>query len=350
MPERRGDQRAQVAETGSGLFDGTPDHGFHQLSWNHRDVHEQTSQCHHPRRRSARVVSDIGGVTWFNGSPRQGPQKLASVNDGLSNTMMFGESAHGKLSQTFPRSRNNGSGYRATPGLVGRLGFRRRHHVDLLPHESPGADSTVLPGAYDQRFDRLRQLELLSAGRLQFCLRATARSTSSRNTVNCWNSLLIQRDANCIPIVPPTLTAGIYQCFSTRNGDELVGGSTRKCSISRACPAGKPRGEPEQPGALDRIRRVIAAIGSGRSGAKERRGRLELALAAARMASAILVHGARQRLAKLTEQWLVPTRPCTSSGLCTEPAIPRRPSWRGRASGRHPAWHDGPAWDGQASS
>jgi hypothetical protein len=42
------------------------------------------------------------------------------------------------------------------------------------------------------------------------------------NTVSCWNSLTIARDANCIPVLPSGSQMGIYQALSTRNADEMV--------------------------------------------------------------------------------------------------------------------------------
>jgi prepilin-type N-terminal cleavage/methylation domain-containing protein/prepilin-type processing-associated H-X9-DG protein len=173
----------------------------------------------------AGLFPDIGGATWFNGSPSQGPVKLASVNDGLSNTMMFGESAHGKLSQTFPVACNNGSGCTwATQGWWADSDFGDGTMSTFYPMNLQGADSTVLPGACDPSGSIVAtSASSFHSGGCNFAFGDGSVHFIS-NTVNCWNSLLIQRDANCIPIVPPTLTAGIYQALSTRNGDELVGG------------------------------------------------------------------------------------------------------------------------------
>ena len=48
------------------------------------------------------MFPDMGGPSWVPSTPSQTPVTFAGVTDGLSNTIMLGESATGKLSMHFP--------------------------------------------------------------------------------------------------------------------------------------------------------------------------------------------------------------------------------------------------------
>ena len=171
------------------------------------------------------LFPDIGGATWFNGSPSQAPVKLAAVTDGLSNTMMFGEAAHGKLSQTFPMACNGTGGCAwATQGWWADSDFGDGVMSTFYPMNLQGADFTVLPGVCDPS----GSIVGTSASSFHPGGRNFAFGDGSvhfiKNSISCWNSLLIQRDANCVPVVVAPQQAGIYQALSTRNGEEMVAG------------------------------------------------------------------------------------------------------------------------------
>jgi prepilin-type N-terminal cleavage/methylation domain-containing protein/prepilin-type processing-associated H-X9-DG protein len=171
------------------------------------------------------MFPDVGGPTWFNGSPSQAPVKLAAVTDGLSNTIMFGEAAHGKLSQFFPVPCNNSGGCSwTTQGWWADSDFGDGVMSTFYPMNLQGADQTVLPGACDPSGSIVgTSASSFHPGGCNFAF-GDGSVHFIKNTISCWNSLMIQRDANCIPIVPTGMQAGIYQALSTRNSDEMVNG------------------------------------------------------------------------------------------------------------------------------
>ncbi len=171
------------------------------------------------------MFPDIGGPTWFNGSPGQSPVKLAAVTDGLSNTIMFGEAAHAKLSQFFPVACNNSGGCTwTTQGWWADSDFGDGSMSTFYPMNLKGADSTVLPGPCDPSGSIVgTSASSFHSGGCNFAF-GDGSVHFIQNSVSCWNSLLIQRDANCIPVIPAGMQGGIYQALSTRNSDEMVQG------------------------------------------------------------------------------------------------------------------------------
>jgi prepilin-type N-terminal cleavage/methylation domain-containing protein/prepilin-type processing-associated H-X9-DG protein len=171
------------------------------------------------------MFPDIGGATWYNGAPSQSPVKLAAVTDGLSNTIMFGESAHGKLSQTFPGPCVNGGGCAwTTQGWWADSDFGDGLMSTFYPMNLQGADLTVLPGPCDPSGSIVgTSASSYHSGGCNFAF-GDGSVHFIMNSVSTWNSLRIQRDANCIPVLPQGQQVGIYQALSTRNSDEMVNG------------------------------------------------------------------------------------------------------------------------------
>src|SRR5262249_50661380 len=96
------------------------------------------------------LFPDQGGPSWFNGSPSQGAITLASCTDGLTNTFLFGESAHGKLSETFPAPCGpTGGCSRYTQGWWPDSDFGDGSMSSFYPMNLSGADATILPGPCD---------------------------------------------------------------------------------------------------------------------------------------------------------------------------------------------------------
>ena len=171
------------------------------------------------------MFPDQGGPNWFNGSPAQGPVTFASVTDGLSNTIMFGESAHGKLSQFFPKSCGPAGGCTYTrQGWWADSDFGDATMSTFYPMNLFGADQTILPGACDPGGSIIG--ESASSFHPSGCNFAFGDGGVRfiKNSVNSWNSLNIQRDANCIPLLPAGTAMGIYQALSTKDGNEMVNG------------------------------------------------------------------------------------------------------------------------------
>ena len=169
------------------------------------------------------MFPDVGGPTWFNGSAGQAPVTFAAVTDGLSNTIMLGESAHGKLSVTFPVPCNASGGCTwSTRGWWADSDFGDGLMSTFWPMNLAGADNTILPGPCDAG----GSIVAISASSFHSSGCNFAMGDGSvrfiSNSVSSWNSLLILRDANCVPKVPAGMQQGIYQALSTRNADEMV--------------------------------------------------------------------------------------------------------------------------------
>jgi len=171
------------------------------------------------------MFPDQGGPSWFNGSPAQPPVTIASVADGMTNTIMFGESAHGKLSNYFPGPCGPAGGCTYyTQGWWPDSDFGDGTMSTFYPMNLAGADATILPGACDPSGSIIgTSASSFHPGGCNFAF-GDGGVRFIKNTVNSWNSLIIQRDANCIPIVPSG-KGGIYQALSTRDGDEMISGN-----------------------------------------------------------------------------------------------------------------------------
>jgi prepilin-type N-terminal cleavage/methylation domain-containing protein/prepilin-type processing-associated H-X9-DG protein len=169
------------------------------------------------------MFPDVGGPTWFNGSAGQAPVTFAGVTDGLSNTIMLGESAHAKLSQTFPAPCNAGGGCTwSTRGWWADSDFGDGLMSTFYPMNLQGADNTVLPGPCDAGGSIVAiSASSFHSGGCNFAM-GDGSVRFIANTISSWNSLLVLRDANCVPVMPAGMRTGIYQALSTRNADEMV--------------------------------------------------------------------------------------------------------------------------------
>ncbi len=171
------------------------------------------------------IFPDVGGPAWFNNRPTQAPVKISGVTDGLTNTIMLGESAHGKTSITFPAACSPTGGCTwSTQGWWADSDFGDGSMSTFWPMNLKGADLTILPGPCDPSGS------IIGSSASSFhpggCIFAMGDGSVRfiKNTVSSWNSLAIPRDANCIPSIPAGVQMGIYQALSTRNADEMVQG------------------------------------------------------------------------------------------------------------------------------
>ena len=171
------------------------------------------------------LFPDQGGPTWYNKNPSQGTVTFAAVTDGLSNTFMFGESAHAKTSITFPAPCSPVGGCTwSTQGWWPDSDFGDGSMSTFYPMNLKGADITILPGPCDPSGSIVgSSASSLHPGGCNFAF-GDGSVRFIKDTVNSWNSLAIGRDANCIPILPAGSLVGIYQALSTRNSDEMVQG------------------------------------------------------------------------------------------------------------------------------
>jgi prepilin-type N-terminal cleavage/methylation domain-containing protein/prepilin-type processing-associated H-X9-DG protein len=169
------------------------------------------------------MFPDVGGPTRFNGLPSQTSVTFASVTDGLTNTIMLGESAHGKLSITFPRPCSPAGGCSwSTQGWWADSDLGNGTMTTFWPLNLTGADVTVLPGPCDQSGSIVgSSASSFHPGGANFAM-GDGSVRFIKDSVSSWNSLGILRDANCIPTLPAGTKMGIYQALSTRNGEEMV--------------------------------------------------------------------------------------------------------------------------------
>jgi prepilin-type N-terminal cleavage/methylation domain-containing protein/prepilin-type processing-associated H-X9-DG protein len=169
------------------------------------------------------LFPDVGGPTWFNKLPSQSPVTFASVTDGLTNTIMLGESAHGNLSSIFPKPCSPAGGCSlSTQGWWADSDLGNGTMTTFWPMNLIGADLTIFPGPCDQSGSIVgSSASSFHPGGCNFAM-ADGSVRFIKNTVSSWNSLGIPRDANCIPNLPAGIKAGIYQMLSTRNGEEMV--------------------------------------------------------------------------------------------------------------------------------
>ena len=145
------------------------------------------------------MFPDVGGPTWFNKSPSQSPVPLSTVTDGLSNTIMLGDSAHAKLSRNLssPLQRSRRV-HLEQPRLVGRLGLRRRFDVYVRPMNLKGGrchasyPARVMPAS-------IVAIRVEHAFRWMQLRMGDGSVSLISDTVSTWNSLAMLRDANCIP-------------------------------------------------------------------------------------------------------------------------------------------------------
>ena len=172
------------------------------------------------------IFPDVGGPAWIPNTPSQPPVKMAAVTDGLSNTMLLGESAHGKLSTTYPGacSPTGGCAYYGQ-GWWADSDFGDASMTTFYPMNLQGADVTILPTACDQ--NACNSIVGISAssfhpGGCNFAM-GDGSVRFIKNSVSTWNSLVMTRDANCIPVPTPGQAAGVYQALSTRAGNEAIG-------------------------------------------------------------------------------------------------------------------------------
>ncbi len=169
------------------------------------------------------MFPDMGGPGWIPNTPSQTPVTFAAVTDGLSNTIMLGESATVSSASVsrFPATRPAGV-LSPRAGWWADSDFGDGLMSTFYPMNLAGADLTILPGPCDAG----GSIVAISASSYHGNGCNFAMGDGSvrfiANSVSSWNSLQVGRDANCIPVMPTGMQMGIYQALSTRNASEMV--------------------------------------------------------------------------------------------------------------------------------
>jgi len=169
------------------------------------------------------MFPDTGGPAWLPGRFSQGPVKIAGVTDGTSNTILFGESAQGKLSQV-GCGPGGGCPFEGN-GWWADSDFGDATMSTFYPPNLKGADVTILPNNCDQGGTVAGESATsFHPGGCNFAF-ADGSVHFLKDSISSWNwqtQITLQSTNNCIPIPSAINPQGVYQSLSTRNGGEIV--------------------------------------------------------------------------------------------------------------------------------
>ncbi|MHC5542553.1 DUF1559 family PulG-like putative transporter [Singulisphaera rosea] len=169
------------------------------------------------------VFPDTGGPTWYNGLPSQPPVKTSGITDGTSNTLLFGESAQGKLSMA-GCDQYGGCAFQGE-GWWADADWGDSTMSTLLPPNHAGIGGTNPPSDCFPASAGGTSASSYHPGGASFAF-ADGSVRFLADSINSWNCLLIMKiqmeKNNCIPKASTT-PPGVYQALSTRNGGEVVG-------------------------------------------------------------------------------------------------------------------------------
>jgi prepilin-type N-terminal cleavage/methylation domain-containing protein/prepilin-type processing-associated H-X9-DG protein len=168
------------------------------------------------------MFPDIAGPTWYNGLPSQSPVKIAGITDGTSNTILFGESAQGKLSMVgcdaYGDCPFEGQGWWADAD------WGDSSMSSFYPPNLKGADVTILPSSCDPASVAGESATSYHPGGCNFAF-ADGSVKFLKDSISSWNWQTmqgLQNPTTCIPATSATNPPGVYQALSTRNGGEVV--------------------------------------------------------------------------------------------------------------------------------
>jgi prepilin-type processing-associated H-X9-DG protein len=168
------------------------------------------------------VFPDVGGPTWYTGLPSQPSVRIAAITDGTSNTLLCGESAHGKLST-------------AGCDAYGSCAFQSEGRWADADWSDSTMSTLCAPNSAFSRGKGSSNCEpasiegsSASSFHLGGCNFAFADGSVKfvKDSISSWDWVTIvklQLDSNIC--IPPTLIGnppGVYQAIATRNGGEVV--------------------------------------------------------------------------------------------------------------------------------
>jgi prepilin-type N-terminal cleavage/methylation domain-containing protein/prepilin-type processing-associated H-X9-DG protein len=167
------------------------------------------------------MFPDTGKPSFLNAGASQGPVRIASVTDGTSNTILFGEKAQGKYEKV-ACGPGGGCDFEGSGWWVD-ADFGDSTMSSFYPI-NPSFSSSFNAGGVgcDPVTPFVMAASSFHSGGCNFAF-ADGSVKFLKNSISTWNWQLVTQDSNCLPVVNPATTLpGVYQSLSTRNGGEVI--------------------------------------------------------------------------------------------------------------------------------
>jgi prepilin-type N-terminal cleavage/methylation domain-containing protein/prepilin-type processing-associated H-X9-DG protein len=178
-------------------------------------------------------LGTMNGIFAHNGNVITGgtanfpPVRIAGITDGTSNTFLYGEHAHSKISATSPNSNVQGDYYGInwwTSGDYGDTTFCTIFPPNYFANDDQGyAIPTIVPR--QTNFSDTATSQHPGGCNFAFC---DGSVRFIKNSVNSWNPRAITGSSGTNGWVYNLngQTNGVYQALSTRNGGEVISADT----------------------------------------------------------------------------------------------------------------------------
>jgi prepilin-type N-terminal cleavage/methylation domain-containing protein/prepilin-type processing-associated H-X9-DG protein len=161
------------------------------------------------------IFSYIGGIVG-DGRPSVSPTRLSDITDGTSNTFLFGEHAHARISSTGP---NAGDVYGANWWTSGDYGDTTASSFFPPNYFQSNEDGYKLPASFPRGDNFNMTFASMHPGGANFAF-CDGSVKFLKNTINSWNPRAIQYSKPNYTL--NGATSGVYQALSTRNGGEVI--------------------------------------------------------------------------------------------------------------------------------
>ena len=168
------------------------------------------------------MFPDCGNPSWLGG-PSQPPVRIQGVTDGTSNTILFGEHAHGKFSQ-LGCGPGGGCDYEGAAwwadsdysdaSMTSYYPVNPKFSVDW-PGDS--CDSNNVGSGFGTAASSYH------SGGANFAF-ADGSVKFLKDSISTWTASVVGRDANCLPVISNAAggSPGVYQALTTRAGAEVI--------------------------------------------------------------------------------------------------------------------------------